>query len=451
MIRALRDSPPGRLLRRLWYGASSAYLSAKRMRPIAQRLRAAGLPAVAPGVLPRDDRGIRENFRYLADRAERLGPIFKTTIGGVLVTCVIGPGRIRRLLAEHPDKIAPVDTPYSSLAPGGFLRQLSGEPHRRIRRTIVNALRPDHVAQHEAELRAIARRALDDLAGRGTAADAAALIAALDRIAAASLFAVCFGLRQGDPEFAAIKAAYIDRFGPQHFVSNPGAPQRLASAAIAAHLRDLLARDPSGPPGMLHTILRSEGPAAFDERLVGNLVLMVEMGRYDLRCLMRWIVKHLGETPAVVAAIRAEAPAGAQPVSMATATVLEVLRLVQSEGINRRAREDIVFEGITIPRESFIRCSMRESNGDKAVFAEPRRFDPARFVARTYGPDELALFGYDHHACPAGDLSLRIGTIFVETLVNGYDLAVTGDGPYHHGPYHWEPAPQFAVALRPRS
>jgi cytochrome P450 len=84
------------------------------------------------------------------------------------------------------------------------------------------------------------------------------------------------------------------------------------------------------------------------------------------------------------------------------------------------------------------------------VFDEPDRFDPHRFLGRRYSADEYAPFGIGAHRCIADALVTRLGTIFVEELVMGFEWSVAEDGPLHRGKYHWEPAAVFAIDLSVR-
>lgn len=440
---------PQDLARRVWRRIASAWFSAGTLRPIRRRLRSAGLPPLAPGILQRDDRDFHGDFLFLSKCAQRHGSIFNTNIGGQIVTCIADHGRARALFVDHEERLMPLDVPYGELVPGGFLRQLTGEYHHRMRRIFAHALRRSQVELHEPEVHKITQRALTALAAQGGNVGPDALIAALDRIATGSLLAICYGLREGDPTFDAFRAAYA-RLGPEHFVWAPGDAQRTAKADLAAGVTALLAQGAPEPPGVLHAIAAKEGRAAIDDAVIGNLVLMVEIGRYDLRNLLRWIVNFLGERPALLAAIRSGAETAPGRPSLAAATVLETLRLVQVEGVGRKAMADIVFDGITIPREAQVRGCIREAHRRADGFSDPGRFDPLRFVTADHGPDAYSPFGYDHHMCLGGDLSLRVATIMVETVARDFELDVLADGPYHRGPYHWEPAREFAVALTAR-
>jgi len=95
-------------------------------------------------------------------------------ISGALVTCVADHRRSRILLKEQEGRLGPPNSPYSALVPGGFLRTLGGDAHRRMRRIFVRAVRPVLIEAHELELRALTFDALADLAAQGAAAGAAA-------------------------------------------------------------------------------------------------------------------------------------------------------------------------------------------------------------------------------------------------------------------------------------
>jgi cytochrome P450 len=380
--------------------------------------------------------------------ARRFGPVFKTMISGALVTCVTEHRRSRNLLKKEEERLGPPESPYSALVPGGFLRTLTGDAHRRIRRIFVRAVRPVLIEANERELRALTLDALADLAAQGAAASATDLVAALDRITTGMLLVVFLGVRRDDLAFTSLARQYA-MLGPREFVWHPQDAQRTANADLVAAVRALIRSAPDNQRSVLREILQYEGEAALDDAVVGNLVYMIEMGRYDLRSLFRWIVKYLSDSPSVVAALRAEAGSPKAQDRLAVATVMEVLRLDQSEAIVRRAIADIEFDGVTIPKGSFVRACMREAHRESSSYANPDRFEPSRFLGRDYGADEYSPFGLDHHTCLASEIVLRLGVLFIATLVWEFDWQVSEDGPRHRGFYHWEPAANFAVNLTP--
>lgn len=439
-----------RLAGRMRRGISAWVARSRRLWPIRLRLWWRGLPKLAPGRLPLDDRSYQTDHRFLTRQAHEYGPLFKTMISGEMVTCSVDHRRSRALLVNHEARLGLPYWPYSALVPGGFMHSLVGDEHRRMRRVFVHAVRPALVNAHEDVLRALAHDGLAALADIGSAAGPGDLVAALERIATEMLLVVFYGLRPGDPDFALLRELHAG-IGPRGFDLKPEAAQHAAFAELMAAARGLFAASGEFRPCVQRSIADAEPAAPLADSVLGNLIMMVEMGRYDVRGLMRWIVKYLSDAPEVVAAIRAERGAKDGATTLAAATVMESLRLGQSEALIRHVTADIEFEGHTIPAGSFARACLREAHLDPAVFPEPERFDPSRFVARDYTANEFSPFGLDHRICLAGDIVIRLGTIFVDALVGEFDWRVLADGPRHHGAFLWEPSPRFAIRLAPRA
>ena len=55
-------------------------------------------------------------------------------------------------------------------------------------------------------------------------------------------------------------------------------------------------------------------------------------------------------------------------------------QLAQSEYLFRRANNAIQFRGVVIPAGWLVRVCIREIHRDPAVFTNPDRFDPDRFL-----------------------------------------------------------------------
>jgi cytochrome P450 len=419
------------------------------------RLRALrdGLRPLPPGRLRIKDYGYWSDDLFLLRQSQRYGAVFKTSISGQVVVCVVGHRHSRAILTGNAERLASPDAPYNRLVPGGFLRCQAGETHRATRQVFVQALSPDLVESNAASLREIARRELlafaSACAARAPRDDE--LVRTLDRIATAMLLLVVFGVRLGDAAFAPLLNGYA-RLGPKELVWEVGPAQQEAFADLTTVTRELIADLQRSTADRGPSLLRElvEDVAPIDDTIVGNLIYMVEMGRFDLYSLFHWLTKYLSDYPAVVAAIREEKREPPVAVSLATATVLETLRLNQSEAIVRKVLENITYDGWGIPKGAYVRACMREGHRDPMAFVDPDRFDPQRFVARHYGPDEYSPFGFDHHRCIAGDLVVRLGAILTEELVDGFSWQVLSDGAPQRGFYHWMPSAAFAIQLTPR-
>ena len=79
--------------------------------------------------------------------------------------------------------------------------------------------------------------------------------------------------------------------------------------------------------------------------------------------------------------------------------MLETLRLEQSEFLYRRVVKPLEIDGYRIPPGWLLRILVHESHRDPTVYPEPDRFNPDRFLARTFDKTEYSPFGADAHGC----------------------------------------------------
>jgi hypothetical protein len=61
-----------------------------------------------PGDLVNLDARERRNQRFLLERSQRLGPVFKAISGRRLQVCIVGIARCREFLKAHAENLAPV-------------------------------------------------------------------------------------------------------------------------------------------------------------------------------------------------------------------------------------------------------------------------------------------------------------------------------------------------------
>jgi cytochrome P450 len=387
----------------------------------------------------------------------RHGPLFKVLWNRHLAVCVVGFRRAKRLLALHAHALAPIHIDIRSFVPHGFLRAMAPEPHARYRALFLNALRMESTMAWESEIRTAIRGALHSLveATNGSPARAESLIPSLDEIATRSLLIPLFGLTPTDARFRALEEGYR-RLGPTGFVYPIGPAQVDAFGELRVLVWQIVEAFKADPPtsnaqGLLARLLAPQDGSVVDETVIGNLIYMIEVGRYDVRSLLRWILKYLSDHPAIVADLRAKPANTDDFTELAEACVLETLRLDQAEAMNREVREEFVFEGYRVPKGSAVRLLMRETHKNPDVFREPEGYRPCRFVGKTYSADDYAPFGVGEHRCIVGPMVVHVCTMFVEELIAGFTWTVVGDGPRFRGRHHWEPSPSFSIALRSRS
>jgi len=425
----------------------------------AVRLTAAGAvgvgPRVPPGPLGPFSIARFGDERFYSRRFRRYGPIFKVLWNQNVTICIVGFERARRLLAAHGRALLPLTIEIESFVPFGFMRRMDPEPHARYRGLFVVALRVNPAITWEDDLRALIREELARLASALPSAGQPSLTVALDRVATSALLIMFFGVRPAQPQFRALEGAFR-RMGPHEFEYPLGAEQHAGFATIRTLVRQAVTDAKSGmswvsADGVLGRLIAGDG-LSVDETVIGNLIYMVEMGRYDVRSLMRWVLKYLSDAPGVINDLRRalrERPVGGD-CAFAESIVLETLRLDQAEALNRTVLADFDFEGYRIPKDSALRILIRESHQDAQVFNEPEQFKPCRFAGRTYPGHAYAPFGVGEHRCIAAALVVRLSQLLVEELASAYDWSIGGDGSRFRGRYHWEPAPGFDLVLRPR-
>ena len=415
-------------------------------------------PRLPPGSLGIGGIARRGDESFYLRKFRRHGPVFKVLWNRNLAVCVVGFQRARRLFAVHAQALATVHIDIRSFVPHGFLRTMAAEPHARYRKLFLSALRPESTVPWEPEIRHAIRAEFQALAvptDRAAAGADAALIRCLNRIATRALLIPFVGLPPGDPMFLALEEGF-QRLGPNGFVFPIGPEQVDAFGNLRVLMWQIVSAlkanaRTSSAPGVLGRLLAHDAGSKVDETVVGNLIYMIEIGRYDVQSLLRWIVKYLSDHPAVVDELSAKPPHDGSSTTLAEACVLETLRLDQAEALNRVVREEFVFEGFRVPKGSALRVMLRETHQNSDVFPEPERYQPCRFVGKSYSADDFAPFGVGGHRCIVGTMVIRLCSLAVEELVAGFTWTVVGDGPRFRGRHHWEPSQNFAIALRPRT
>ena len=415
-------------------------------RPFARR---GSLP---PGEGIRLDEAERSNRKILLELAAAHGAIFKVESEDRLCVCVVGLALGRRLLQEHATALLPVTLNLRDLFPEGFMRQMEGDCHRHYRDMLnrgINALVIDDMAE---DLAAIAKDKLASAAREMQERKVASheYRSMLGDIATGMLVRLFFGAPAATPQYEKLRACY-HQLGPHGVVWNITDKQKEAFAALRDELRSQLEKPHQGFQSGLLGRMAAQGDV--DDAMLGNLIYMVEMGRYDVRALFRWISKYAADNPKLITRIAGEDAGAASDDkrTLADAFVLEVLRMDQSERLMRNVKNDIAFDGFTIPEGALVRICMWEAHKDSDAFADPFEFNPSRFMTSEKFVNRFSPFGLDQHQCPFSTISVTLGVMFLRILSEIYSVQAIDDGAPIRGAYHWEPNPKFAVALTPRN
>lgn len=386
--------------------------------------------------------------------AARHGPIFKAFYQDNILVCVVGAPLGRRLLKEHGAALRPVAPELRELFPKGLMRQMEGDDHRHYRAVLLRCLNALKLNDYQHDLESIAAAGLRAYAGRQAGDQCSALDYAntLSLIAGGMLLRIFFGAETNSARLARLWDIY-SRLGPDGFVWSITEKQIEAYNELREELHTMRETATSSPTQAYASSLLSQlsEQEVADQSLIGNLIYMVEMGRYDLGCLLRWVSKYAAENPEWIERIStSEHSNPEQAATIAKAFVLETLRMDQSERLMRNVKQDIVFDGYTIPKDATVRICMWEAHKDAGQFPDPFVFKPERFLNAEGLISGFSPFGLDHHRCPFSNMSIDLCAVFLRTLARHYGVTPLGSGPPVRGKFHWEPAKDFSVALRRR-
>jgi len=409
---------------------------------------------LAPGEFFALDPAERSDQQFLLKQSQRVGPVFKAIWSGGLCTCVVSIPLCKRLLEEHADNLRPQSFELESFFAKGFLRRMQGEDHKKYRRRILTGLDPKFITRDSTLLEKIVSDELRSFIDGQENDDSPPekYIKTLKNIATRLLIYSFFGAKSGSEYFEKLTTMY-NQLGPNGLEEPSEDRHRESFNSIRDYLLSQLDEYFDNEEfGLQHSIVgRMHHSGDLDETSLGNLIYMVEMGRYDLQLLFRWLSKYAAENPALLERITVGKTTGHEGrVSLQEAFVLETLRLNQSERLMRVANRDISFEGHFIPKGSTVRLCLWESHKSSESFADPFTFDPDRFIHRHPSKDQYSPFGLGKHSCPFAHISTNMSAIFIKMLAMGYVVEAVADGPTIRGPYHWQPAEKFSVRLTAR-
>lgn len=407
-----------------------------------------------PGKFLNLDSAEQSDQKFLLKLTEKVGPVFKVVFEDKLTICVVGLSLCRRFLQENASNITLQAVNLEELFPLGFLRRMEGEAHKKYRKAIIRGIDPEQMSRDQSVFENVIA---EELARYAENPDEDALsptnyIAALNTITSSLLIYIFFGARAGSERFEALIGMY-NQLGPKEAEWTVGQHQKKIFFQIRDYLLEELGREEdSWDDGLRQSIMgRMHTQETLDETSLGNLIYMVEIGRYDMRLLFRWLSKFGSENPEALEEIRVESFAGPRgKIPMSEAFVMETLRLSQSEVLMRVVNNDIVFDGYHIPRNFIVRLCIWESHKLAESFDAPFSFRPERFTGEAVSRNLFSPFGMDHHSCPFGSMSIKLSSVFIDVLARRYAVSAVGNSLPSKGRYHWQPADSFSVRLDTR-
>ena len=287
------------------------------------------------------------------------------------------------------------------------------------------------------------------LKSMGKASTPEELTTTLSKISTALLVQMYFGARFGTRELDELMTLFHN-LGPYGLVWSIDTKQEKAFEEIRAFLLKRLNHPSQGEelspgPCVVQAIFDAED---LDDVAIGNLIYMVEMGRYDLHSLFRWLLKYTSENPEILQQIASEdLDAARQNRSLAQEFVQETLRMDQSERLIRVAKKDFVFDGYFFPKHAYVRICLWEAHKSEETFSDPFTFNPQRFGENDYSIKQFAPFGLDQHRCPMANPVVQMGAQFVSSLSKHFRVEPVSETVANRGAFHWQPGTHFSVGL----
>jgi cytochrome P450 len=393
---------------------------------------------------------LRNPFAFVEDRHRRYGPVFKSRILGPKVAFLTG---LDGAAAFYDDDAISREhahpAPLLDLFGGRNMELLDGERHRRLKTVTLASVDADALAHYLPDLQRLFERRLAEWGEAGE-------VEAGVELRTLAIEAICLnflGLEPG-PVTAAITRDYGQLL--DGLVSPPaplpGTPYRRAQKArdrLLATIRGVIAErraaPASGNDGLSRLLAArtADGWGCSDEEAALEVHHVVLAG-FIVCGLLAEVVRRLPESPDVARRCRAEVAEHASPhagpltidalrrMTTATTVVMEAKRAVPLVPLAfGRARRDLTFAGCRIPAGWRVYLSLRVSNLDPAVFADPHRFEPDRFgpARAEHLSHPLAFIPQGTgpplgHLCLGWDYSSIVVLAFLAVLVGRYQWDV---------------------------
>ncbi|NUW07204.1 cytochrome P450 [Streptomyces sp. CAI-21] len=345
----------------------------------------------------------------------------------------------------------------------------NGADHRRQRRMMQPAFRPERIASYatvmEEEARAMADRWQD-----GQVVDIGAeTFSCAVRVVARSLLEVDSIGAKADRISASLHTVFsglyrrmILSFGPLHRLPTPANRRFERALADLHHLVDEVIAERhaqgKGADDLLDILLTSEdgeGRPLGDQEIHDHLVSLIVAGAENVASTLAWCFQLLTEHPAEEQRVAEEALSVApdRPVNFGDLGSLDHTRNVIVESMRirpaawiftRRAVADTELGGYRIPAGADIIYSAYAMQHDPRSFDQPDVFDPDRWIPeRAEKVPQYAMmpFSTGNRKCPGDHFSMVEATLMLATVLPRWRLVPVPET---------DPAPRIGITLQPK-
>ena len=357
---------------------------------------------------------LRDPLQFFQERHDRYGPIWRTRLLNKPTVVMLGPDANRFVLGTHLQLFSSRDgwgdSLYNLIGEGLSLQDGARHHERRIQ--LQPAFHQRAVGKYFAAMERLTHAHLEGWFQQGDLA----LFDGFKSLTFAIICEVLLGVSEG-PLYRALEH-HFEPFNAGLFspvmLDVPWLPfgrAIRARAALAVTLRAIIAERRGGPAGddalgmLLQATDGADAPLS-DTEIVSQLLLLLWAGHDTVTSLLTWTIHEIQRQPALLAALRAEQAA----VLGNTAFALEHLRQLPlldrvlreaerrhppASGGFRGVRETFEWGGYTVPKGWLVMYSIAWTHHQPDLFADPLRFDPARFAApRNEGRHAYSVIGF---------------------------------------------------------
>ena len=399
-----------------------------------------GLPPGPSGRLATTFRFARSPLAALDEWRTRYGDPFtiKAVNGDVVTTG--RPELIKSIFSFSPDELAPFAV-HAILPLAGehsiFANQ--GAAHTRQRRLLMPPFHGDRMRTYNEIFAEATRRQV------ATAEGPTKMLPLAQRISLEVISRAVFGVatealeeveravrrlvRAANPLLLFFPALQVELAG-----WGPMATLRRAREHIDALLQARIdaARQVQGGQDILSLLVATRddtGRPLDEQEIKDHLRTLLFAGHETTAIVLAWAVDQLGRHPEVLDALRNEIDADAEP-RWLPAVVYETLRLYPpASEVLRVLRTPMTLDEWTLPVGAVVSPSIHLLHRDPAIYPNPDRFQPQRFLDIKPRSEHFLPFGGGHRRCIGAAFATRELMIMVRTLVAEFDFMLLNDRP----------------------
>ena len=382
-------------------------------------------------------------YPIFADLRRRSGPVFNEALGAWVISTYddvrsilrdtarfsshfpTGPqsanavllGRFAELM-EDAEMVAALSSPIMQRGRVSVLINADPPDHRRHRKLVSPAFRPDRIRAMEPVIESLARQLIEDVLVRLEVEGECDVVPHFSVPLPMSIIAMALGV--ADEDLARFKkwsddiVMPVGNFSPsleqvRNFVTS--------TVEFTEYFLDQLAKRHAEPRDDILSDLANgsiDGEELTEDEQLGMLQQFLIAGNETTTTLITNIVRHLATYPDLQRRVREDR-------SLVEPLVEEMLRFeAPVGGLFRQAKEDVVVGDASIRAGDHVWLVYASANRDECRFPDPDIVDPARSNAK-----EHLAFGNGEHYCPGAGLArteARIATNVLLDHVSDLDL-----------------------------